>query len=252
MSATVYRRAFFEDGRAGSRRAARVIVPLVLDFIRPTSVVDVGCGTGSWLAVLREFGVSEAVGLDGDYVDRRLLEIPKDQFIPVDLSMPFRLGRTFDLAVCVEVAEHLPPSAAEGFVRSLTQLAPVLLFSAAIPFQGGTNHLNEQWPDYWASLFRLHDFLPIDCIRSRIWNHKDVDYWYVQNPLFFASTTLIHSDPVLRREYERTNLQQLSIVHPRQYLETPGVREAAGLLVRSLRRAARKRMPRLFRSGNNA
>jgi hypothetical protein len=62
--------------------------------------------------------------------------------------------RTFDLAICLEVAEHLPPEAAEGFIDSLTRLAPVVLFSAAITFQVGNQHLNGQWPDYWATLFR--------------------------------------------------------------------------------------------------
>jgi SAM-dependent methyltransferase len=124
------------------------VVPTVLRLVQPEPVVDVGCGDGAWLSVFRELGVNHRFGLDGDYVDRRLLQIPQDQFSATDLSLPFRLPCTFDLAVSLEVAEHLPPQSAEDFVDSLTRLAPVVLFSAAIPLQGGTHHLNEQWPDY--------------------------------------------------------------------------------------------------------
>lgn len=85
-------------------------------------------------------------------------------------TWPYLFGprRNFDLAVSLQVAEHLPPSSAKGFIDSLAKLAPVVLFSAAIPLQAGAEHLNEQWPEYWAALFKTHDYLPIDCIRGRM------------------------------------------------------------------------------------
>jgi SAM-dependent methyltransferase len=217
-------------------------------MVRAKTVVDVGCGDGNWLAVFRELGVGDTVGLDGDYVDRRLLQIPQDQFIVTDLSSPFELPRTFDLAVSLEVAEHLPEQSAEGFVHSLIRLAPVVLFSAAIPFQGGIHHLNEQWPDYWAAIFKMHGYLPIDCIRGKIWVNDDVDYPYVQNTLLFASAARIQDDAGLRQEHEKTNPQQLALVHPKKYLQAAqprppaGVRGASRLFVDALRNSARRRM----------
>jgi hypothetical protein len=166
MNKAPYTNVFFDTIRGGSRRSAQVVVPIVLQMLHPKSVVDVGRGDGTWLSVFRELGIRETVGLDGDYVDRRQLQIPQDQFEATDLSSPFGLPRTFDLAMSLEVAEHLPPQSAEGFVDCVTQLAPLVLFSAAIPRQGGTQHLNEQWPEYWAALFRARDYLPIDCIRE--------------------------------------------------------------------------------------
>lgn len=141
---TVYDERFFEELREGARSSARAVVPLVMRMLAPASVVDVGCGLGTWLAVFAENGISDFLGIDGSYVDPLRLEIPRGRFLPHDLSTPLRLDRRFDLAVSLEVAEHLPGSAAETCVGSLAELAPLVLFSAAIPFQGGTNHVNEQ------------------------------------------------------------------------------------------------------------
>ena len=244
MTKAPYTGGFFDTIRGGSRRSAQAVVPIVLQLIRPKSVIDVGCGDGTWLSVFRERGVSDIVGLDGDYVDPGLLQIQHDQFRATDLSSPFGLPRTFDLAVSLEVAEHLPPQSAEGFVDCLTQLAPVVLFSAAIPLQGGTQHLNEQWPDYWVTLFKTHDYLPIDCIRGRIWGNEQVEWYYAQNTLIFARADRTREDSDLRREYEKTNLEQLALVHPRRFVQPfrCGVRDALRLLAQATINAARKRM----------
>jgi len=229
-----------------SRRSAELLLPVVKEMLSPKSVVDVGCGVGTWLAVFRELGVTDAVGIDGECVDRALLEIPQEQFRELDLLAPFSLDRTFDLAISLEVAEHLPPEAADGFVESITRLAPVVLFSAAIPFQIGNQHLNEQWPAYWATLFRRHNYVPIDCIRGKIWDNYEIESRYVQNSLIFASASLVERDAVLRTAFEATNIRQLSIVHPRWYLERArplpppqySVREALDILAQSLKNSA--------------
>jgi SAM-dependent methyltransferase len=214
-----YTKAFYEGLRSGVERSAEVIVPLVVDLLHPRSVVDVGCGDGSWLAAFRRLGMEDVLGIDGDYVERGLLQIPQNHFQAADLSRPLVLSRTFDLAVSLEVAEHLPEKCAAVFVESLTRLAPVILFSAAIPFQGGIHHVNEQWPDKWSEIFRERDYLPVDCIRGRIWQNDAVDWWYAQNVLVFAHKTFLQGDTILRAEFEKTNPNQLRLVHPRNYLE---------------------------------
>ncbi len=248
-----YNRQFYDNIRDGSRRSARALMPLVLELVRPKTVVDVGCGDGTWLAVLRELGVTDTLGIDGSHIDRQILQIPEGQFKSVDLAKPFRLDRVFDLAISLEVAEHLPPAAAADFVLSLIQSAPVVLFAAAIPFQGGQNHLNEQWPDYWAALFQRHDYLPIDCIRGKIWSNDQVQFWYAQNTLLFAHAPRVHRDPALLQEYQRTNPGHLALVHPRKYLAVahPGVRAASASLCKSLKRAAGWRSGQLLHKKTN-
>ena len=210
---------FYNEIRDGSARSAEVIVPLVSNLLHPASVVDVGCGDGTWLSIFRKLGTQEIVGVDGDYVRPDLLQIPPENFCPADLAKPFTLDRTFDLAVSLEVAEHLPAGAASSFVASLTRLAPVVLFSAAIPFQGGNHHVNEQWPDSWAALFRQHNYVPVDCIRKHVWQNSAVEWWYAQNALLFVQPGLFETNPALYAEFRNTNACQLAVVHPRNYLD---------------------------------
>jgi hypothetical protein len=157
-------------------------------------------------------------GIDGPWVDRAMLKIPHHQFLSCDLEKPFRMGRQFDLVVSVEVAEHLPVECAETFIDSLARLGPVVLFSAAITSQGGTNHVNEQWPDYWVRHFREKGYAAIDCLRKKIWQNDNVEWWYAQNVFIFARTDCLEAHPVLTKELERTAASQLSIVHPKAYL----------------------------------
>jgi SAM-dependent methyltransferase len=203
----------------GSMQSAREVVPLVLRLLVPRSVIDVGCGRGAWLAVFQELGVTDIRGLDGDYVCRDKLAFPNDCFSAHDLTRPFRLDRSFDLVVSLEVAEHLPADCANAFVVSLTELGPVVLFSAAAPFQGGKHHVNEQWPAYWAERFRSKGYVPVDCLRRRIWLNPKVEWWYAQNVFLYVDQNYLQSHVVLRREYESAGPDALSLVHPRRYLE---------------------------------
>jgi SAM-dependent methyltransferase len=135
-SPSLYDAEFFDRQRDGSRRSAAIAVPLLIDLFEPQSVLDVGCGTGVWLSVFREHGVDDILGIDGPWIEPRQQEIPEVFFRECDLTRPVALERTFDLALCLEVAEHLPAEAAPGLIESLTALAPVVVFSAAIPGQG--------------------------------------------------------------------------------------------------------------------
>lgn len=183
----MYGRLFYTLRRKKARMAARHVLPAVLDLVRPVSMVDVGCGTGSWLAEAAGLGVVQCRGLDGPWVRSSLLEIASAQFTAKDLGRPFELEGRFDMALSLEVAEHLPPEAAEGFVHSLCGLAPVVVFSAAIPGQGGEAHLNEQWPHYWTEKFARQGYRLYDVLRPRLWNDDRIPCWYRQNVLVFAA-----------------------------------------------------------------
>lgn len=202
----------------GSKRSAEIVLKIVCDLISPSSVIDVGCSIGTWLSVCSTVGIKDFFGVDGDYVDRNSLMIPRDRFKAFDLAQSFRLDRRFDLVMTLEVAEHLPKEAASGFVHSLTELGSVVLFSAAIPFQGGTGHINEQWPEYWAKLFSEHGYVAVDCIRRKVWNDPNVQVWYAQNCLLFVEESVLRSSAALLREYELSNGNPLSIVHPHLYV----------------------------------
>jgi SAM-dependent methyltransferase len=183
---TPYDETFFNDQIGGALRSARAVIPEVLRLVPAKSIVDIGCGQGAWLKACLENGVETIVGLDGDYVNRDKLLIDREQFQAFDLQRPIPLTRRFDLAMCLEVAEHLPAHSARGLVGSLAAAAPFVLFSAALPGQGGTSHINEQWPFYWEQLFTEQGMKKFDVIRPLIWNNRSVDPWYRQNLYIYS------------------------------------------------------------------
>jgi len=233
----MYDEKFFREIRDQSYRSATVVVPIALEYVRPSSVVDVGCGTGTWLRAVQENGVRGILGIDGAQVPRDLLEINADHFVERNLSQRFSVDRRFDLALCLEVAEQLPEKSATTLVESLTELAPVILFSAAVPFQGGTNHVNEQWPSYWVERFGKRGYQAIDCLRRRLWTHPDVAWWYAQNVMFFVRAEALDQYPRLRDENSREPAP-LDVVHPSLYLSaTSPYRKSVVQLVKQLPRA---------------
>jgi SAM-dependent methyltransferase len=209
-----YAEGYGPDHIARVRSSAETIVPLVMERLAPKSVVDLGCGIGTWLAVFARHGIADYLGVDGDWVPRELLEIPAARFVPAQLDKPFVLDRRFDLAVSLEVAEHLAESAAKVFVETTVRLASCVLFSAAIPHQGGLHHVNEQWQDYWAGLFAAHGYATIDAIRPRVWSDPDVAFWYKQNTLLFATSEVVAAHAELSRDREATVEALLPLVHP--------------------------------------
>jgi SAM-dependent methyltransferase len=222
MSEQLYEESFFSNIREGAQRSASHIVPLVMTLVRPTSVIDVGCGTGSFLSVFKKNGVREVFGVDGQWAKP---ELAPGEFQPADLSKPLSLGRRFDLVVSLEVAEHLDPSSADAFVRSLVSLGPVVLFSAAIPYQGGTGHVNEQWPDYWATRFAREGYEQIDCLRSQLWTNREVEWWYAQNTFLYVERAQLASMQSAHPELRAPSGLPLRMPHPENYLHQVRLRE---------------------------
>jgi hypothetical protein len=217
-TSSTYTKKWFEKRKSETWDAALNIVQYVLGVVQPHNVVAVGCATSEFLAAFSKYGIEDIMGIDGAYVQRDLLVIPPENFKPYDLNRPFMLDRTYDLAICLEVAEHLLPQSAANFIASLTRLAPIILFSAAIPYQGGDCHLNEQWPEYWAGLFKQHGVVPVDALRPRFWLDKKIPYWYRQNMLFFCTEEALANNEMLSQAYHETNPEALSAVHPEMYL----------------------------------
>jgi SAM-dependent methyltransferase len=213
MHAT-YDAQFYRDLAATAGPSAARVWPLVLELAPIASAVDVGCGDGGWLAALMAQGVADVLGLEGDWVAEAQLRIPPARFRRADLRRPIVLDRRFDLACSLEVAEHLPPERADGFVADLARLAPLVLFSAALPGQGGPDHLNEQWPAYWAARFAANGFRAVDCLRLRLWADEQVAWWYRQNLLLFSHADALVRWPRLAVAADAAPPAPLHLVHP--------------------------------------
>lgn len=178
---------YIHDVNTHNKRSASVVVPIIMKLVQPESVIDIGCGLGSWLAIFENHGVRNILGIDGDWVDKSKLNIDIVKFKEHDLTSPLKINQKYDLAICLEVAEHLPERAAGILVESLVRSGKSILFSAAIPNQGGQNHLNEQWHYYWVSKFEKYGFYAHDVIRPLIWENEQVEWWYRQNCFLFTT-----------------------------------------------------------------
>lgn len=226
-----YRRGFYVRRQRQKERAARLLIDHLLAHVpRVRSAVDLGCGVGIWLAELEMRG-AEVRGFDGPWVDEGALRIPRERFERRDLAQPLKLDRRFDLAISLEVAEHLPASVAPTFVGNLVSLSDFVLFSAAVPGQGGTHHVNERWPSYWRELFAQRGYVLVDLFRPAFWWEGRIPYWYRQNAFLYVRRERLAELPELQKIAERESMP-LDVVHPDLYAQKSwlGIRRALGRL----------------------
>ena len=192
---------------------AEAIVPLIYKMIKPDSVVDFGCGLGHFLGEFKKYGIKHILGIDGNVVNFDKVCINSSELIIRDLEEPIVLKQRYDLALCLEVAEHLPFAAADILVNSLVDSSDLILFSAAIPGQGGLNHINEQWVEYWMDKFKKYSYTFYDVIRNQIWNEPHIHWWYKQNIFLVIKDGYRHSF---------TYSPILNMIHPDHYSQKVG------------------------------
>jgi hypothetical protein len=180
-----YDRSFYAWQSAGSERSAREVLRVLFDFYRPASIVDFGCGVGTWLKAGHELGVGALEGYEGPWVSKEQLLLSDLRFFNANVAEPIQTER-FDLALCIEVAEHIPAEGAKTLIGNLCRASEVVLFSAAVPHQGGVGHINEQRQSYWAGLFGVEGYDVFDVIRPAVWSNAAVRFWHRQNLLLYV------------------------------------------------------------------
>lgn len=209
-SATGYTSHFYANQAVSSKISARhVLNAFFQNRDLPRTAIDVGCGVGTWASTLSELGVATVCGADGDHVPRCQLLFDEAHFYPIDLeheNLTVRISEKFDFLCCLEVAEHLSAARAASFIEELTLLSGDILFSAAIPQQGGTLHINEQWQSYWVALFRGFGFHPDFSLRLALWDNTAISPWYRQNIIHFSN----------RNEHECH--MTVDVVHPDMWM----------------------------------
>lgn len=216
---TEYDRKFQEYLTIHASKSAEKVMELVCSWFSPESIVDFGCGTGDFLAkgkeIMRRNGLGGVIlGLDGNYVERDLLKIdPDKEFKPVDLTTNIRLDRKFDVAMSLEVGEHLEEQCADTFVDNIVSAADIVLFSAALPGQFGVHHVNERYISYWVEKFEKRGYEVWDVVRPIIWWDKDIDLDYRQNSVIF-----IKKGNEASKRLEGLETKIMDIAHP-EFLE---------------------------------
>ncbi|MBV9860322.1 MAG: methyltransferase domain-containing protein [Alphaproteobacteria bacterium] len=197
-------------------RSAQSVIPKLGAIVPVRSAVDFGCGHGAWLRVWRDCGAA-VIGVDGPYVDRDRLLIDPAEFRAADLAGPIALGRRFDLVQSLEVAEHLPPDKADQFTDTLVAHGGLILFSAAVPGQGGENHVNERPLEYWRRLFAARNYAPIDYLRPLIRRDSSIQLWYRCNMVLYAAAERFDSLPAELRACRVPDDRSLAQYWPRHY-----------------------------------
>lgn len=209
---------YIHDEEHHNMIAPEIIVPFLIKNIQPKSVVDVGCGIGTFLKVFSDNGIDDILGVDGEWTDKGLLAkyIDLNNYKVVDLEQNLVLNRRFDLAISLEVAEHLKENSADIMVKNLANLSDVIVFSAAFPGQGGQNHVNEQWPTYWQRKFNKHGYKLYDLLRPIFWENGQIPAWYRQN-IFLYIKTNTKEEIILRKFLDIPVNSMINIVHPEYF-----------------------------------
>tara|TARA_B100000614_G_C14515033_1_gene480157 strand:+ start:283 stop:996 length:714 start_codon:yes stop_codon:yes gene_type:complete len=207
----MYNKKNYIDRHSNTEYSAKSIIDLLINEINEiNSCVDVGCGVGTWLAELNKRGASRIQGIEGTWLAESHIVIPPECIKKYDLNKRIILNSTYDLAISLEVAEHLLPERAKSFVDDLCNLSSIILFSAAVPGQKDKTHINEQWPEYWASLFKERGYNAYDFIRWKIWNDEHIPYWYRQNIILYINKSVNINENIKKSLCD----SPLSVVHP--------------------------------------
>ena len=189
-----------------------ILVPLFKKMFSPKSVCDVGCGIGNFLYVFKQSGATRVLGLDGEWANKEILYkyLDEKEFRAVDFETKIAAPPTsFDLCICLEVAEHISEENANNFIDLLVQTSDTIIFSAAIPYQGGINHINEQKEEYWEAKFEKRGFKKFDIIRHQIFRNKKLSPHYRRNIIVYSKKDLSKFEHIPYEHYAiQENCQQ--------------------------------------------
>lgn len=210
LEINMYNASYYKKHETGSYKSAIQILEYINSFIKFNSVIDFGCGMGTWCKALYNLNIKDFLGIDKHQYDPTYMLIPTEKYMQFDLCKSLELDRKVDMAISVEVAEHINPKYSDIFIKNICSCSEIVLFSAAVPHQGGTGHINEQPCTYWEMIFNKYGYKAIDCIRPYFWNNEQIEIWYRNNCILYLE----------QHTYEKIcshipqNVYPLNIIHP--------------------------------------
>lgn len=199
----MYSREYYSNHDQGSYDSAITILSRLSAYVNPQSVIDIGCGSGTWCkAAMNVWGIV-ALGIDQHSYEDCNMHIPESQYLQNDIRSRVH-GYHADLVICVEVIEHIDEEYEDTVLDNICAMSNTILFSGALPFQGGTGHVNEKPYSYWVEKFNRRGFYLDERIRHDIWDDARVAIWYRNNIMLLHKNT----------NKNRMMHQHLDIIHP--------------------------------------
>ena len=180
------------------------------------SMCDLGCGPGYWVNVACKMGIEDAMGYDIPIAGGQKRLIEASHLVECDLSELYDFGRRFDLAVSTEVIEHIPQGKEGTFIANCCAASDFVLFSGAIPYQGGVGHVNEHWLEHWNSFFKSNGYVCFDLFREKFWYDPRIQYYYRQNTVFYVHCSRV--DELHSKGLNSTSQPQTRI-HPEMIIQ---------------------------------
>jgi SAM-dependent methyltransferase len=212
----LYKGNFYSKRNEKTIISSKKILKIVYEILGQSTirnVIDVGCGVGVWLKFCEKKG-AKTIGIEGEWLPKNLY-VADGKLITSDLSKTLpNLNKKFDLCISLEVAEHLPKIRANRFVYELTKYSNIILFSAAVPGQGGRGHINEQPLSYWIKLFNNNNYEMFDVIRPVVWGDKDIPVWYRQNTVLFINKNYLKKTNKLITNKLSSKKSLVDAIHP--------------------------------------
>lgn len=187
----VYNRSYF-SGDEFLENDYSSMASAIVELFRPNSVVEFGCGQGYLASELIRRGV-QVVAMDGyatpSIVNENFTFHRIDLNSDIDLHKLIESMPKFSLAVSFEVAEHLDESSSRSFVKAICSRVDAVAFSAAVPEQTGTGHINCKPRRHWKKLFEEEGFYLDDSLRKMFRSYDKIAIWYKLNTLVFRRCT---------------------------------------------------------------
>ncbi|MEZ9898250.1 methyltransferase domain-containing protein [Vibrio breoganii] len=240
-----YNDDFFRYINKGSELAAEAIIPIIKKHFVVDSVLDVGCGSGTWLKVWKEHNIEDVYGIDGNSLKDKEILVPRKNLLSMNLCSSFNLDRRFTVTQCLEVAEHIPQKYSLLLVESICKHSDIVIFSAAPPGQGGENHVNEQCYDYWRNIFKMNGFDAYDIIRPKISGLKSIPPWYKYNLLIYIRDTSNYAS--LLDAYRQPYNKKISDISPWRYKTRKRLISLLPVEIATLVAKVKKRLTLIFR-----
>ena len=209
-----YDHNFYINRHEKTQTAANDVLSILFRAMAIRSVIDIGCGVGTWLNAAQQLGAQTIVGIEGHWLEKDFAVVDKRFIQTQDLENRIQIESKFDLAITLEVAEHLSERRADSFIDDLCALSDLVLFSAAIPNQGGKNHVNEQWQSYWAQRFEQRGYHVYDIVRWKIWSRSDIAAWYRQNAIVYCRADSAADKAMQSVSPSCADVQKLDVMHP--------------------------------------